>query len=122
MLDGVTREMRQFAGDPSMVADLRYQRLDASFHLAILQAAASPMLLEAYRATVNWRFSALRTRLARQRQHAQNSLREHLEIRDAVVRDDPADLQARLRGHIDHTDRYYAHLLRERAVQTEPAV
>jgi DNA-binding GntR family transcriptional regulator len=114
-LERVIEKMRPFTGDPVRVADLGYQNLDSDFHLAILQAASSPMLLEAYRSTVNWRFSALRTRLARQTEHAHNSFREHLEIREAVRQGDLADLQARLRRHIDNTDRYYAHLLRARA-------
>lgn len=114
-LDQVIARMRPFTGDPAMVADLGYQRLDADYHLAILQAAASPMLLEAYRSAVNWRFSALRTRLARQRAHAENSFGEHLEIQAAVQADDLPLLQARLRRHIDNTDRYYAQLLQSRA-------
>jgi DNA-binding GntR family transcriptional regulator len=121
-LGAVIEKMRPYSGDPAMVADLGYQGLDSDYHLAILEAAASPMLLEAYRSTVNWRFSALRTRLARQREHAENSFREHLEIREAVLRGDLADLQARLRRHVDNTDRYYAQLLEARTAQAEPAL
>ncbi|WP_051329465.1 GntR family transcriptional regulator [Geminicoccus roseus] len=117
-LDRVIERMRPYTGDPARIAELGYQSLDSDFHLAILQAAASPMLLEAYRSTVNWRFSALRTRLARQSEHAGNSFREHLEIRDAVRQGDLPDLQARLRRHIDNTDRYYARLLQARASQS----
>lgn len=121
-LGEVIDRMRPYSVNPAMTADLGYQRLDSDYHLAILEAAASPMLLEAYRSTVNWRFSALRTRLARQREHAENSFREHVEIRDAVLRGDLPDLQARLRRHVDNTDRYYAHLLEARAAKAEPAV
>jgi DNA-binding GntR family transcriptional regulator len=120
-LGEVIDRMRPYSVNPAMTADLGYQRLDSDYHLAILEAAASPMLLEAYRSTVNWRFSALRTRLARQREHAENSFREHVEIRDAVLRGDLPDLQARLRRHVDNTDRYYAHLLEARAAEAEQA-
>ena len=120
-LGEVIERMRPYAVDPTTTADLGYQRLDSEYHLAILEAAQSPMLLEAYRSVVNWRFSALRTRLARQREHAENSFREHLLIRDAVLRGDLPELQARLRQHVDNTDRYYAHLLEARAGQAAPA-
>ena len=121
-LGEVIERMRPFTVDPAMTAELGYQRLDSDYHLAVLEAAASPMLLEAYRTTVNWRFSALRARLARQREHAENSFREHIEIRDAVVRGDLADLQARLRRHVDNTDRYYARLLEARNRHPESVV
>jgi DNA-binding GntR family transcriptional regulator len=121
VLQGTIERMRPFAADPATVADLAYQRLDSVFHLAILEAASSPMLLDAYRTTVDRRFSALRTRLSRQRAHAENSFREHLEILDAVAQDDLPGLQLLLRRHIDHTDRYYAQLLQTRGMPAEPA-
>ncbi|HEX2529664.1 MAG TPA: GntR family transcriptional regulator [Geminicoccus sp.] len=120
-LQAVIELMRPFALDPATVADLGYQRLDSAFHLAILQAASSPMLMDAYRTTVDWRFSALRTRLARQRAHAENSFREHLDIQAAVAGGDLPALQGLLRRHIDNTDRYYARLLQARAAAAEPA-
>jgi DNA-binding GntR family transcriptional regulator len=121
-LSTVIEKMRPYSGDPTTVANLGYQHLDSDYHLAILEAAASPMLLEAYRSTVNWRVSALRTRLVHVREHAENSFREHIEIRDAVLRGDLPDLRARLRRHVDNSNRFYAQLLEARRAPSEPAI
>ena len=96
------------------VTNPRYQQLDSEFHIAILEAASSDLLLEAYRQTVHWRFAALRFRLARQREHAARSFNEHLHIVDLVARNDVATLETVLRTHIENTNGYYEWLLEKK--------
>jgi len=93
------------------VTNPRYQQLDSEFHIAIIEAAASDLLLEAYRQTVHWRFAALRFRLARQREHAERSFNEHRHIVELVKNDDLDALGAVLRTHIENTNGYYERML-----------
>lgn len=93
------------------VANPRYQQLDSDFHIAILEAAASDLLLEAYVQTVHWRFAALRFRLARQSEHAARSFNEHRNILNLVETDDVSGLRKALRFHIENTNVYYESLL-----------
>ncbi len=94
------------------VTNPKYQQFDSDFHLAILEAAGSELLLEAYRQTVHWRFAALRFRVARETEHASRSFQEHRDIRALVENNDAAGLGKALRVHIENTNHYYARLMR----------
>jgi DNA-binding GntR family transcriptional regulator len=105
---GLIVKMEPYAHD---VTNPRYQQLDSDFHLAILEAASSNLLLAAYRQTVHWRFAALRFRLAREREHAARSFDEHKNILELIERNDVEGLQDALRVHIGNTNGYYEALL-----------
>jgi DNA-binding GntR family transcriptional regulator len=105
---GLIVKMEPYAHD---VTNPRYQQLDSDFHLAILEAASSNLLLAAYRQTVHWRFAALRFRLAREREHAARSFDEHKAILALIEGSDAEGLQAALRVHIENTNGYYEALL-----------
>ena len=105
---GLIVKMEPYAQD---VMNPRYQRLDSDYHLAILEAASSSLLLAAYTQTVHWRFAALRFRLAREQDHAARSFDEHKSILALIENDDAEGLQAALRVHIENTNGYYAALL-----------
>jgi DNA-binding GntR family transcriptional regulator len=107
-IKGLIARMEPYANS---VINPRYQQLDSEFHLAILEAASSNLLLGAFRQTVHWRFAALRFRLARQQDHAARSFSEHKNILDLIERDDIEALQAALRVHIENTNGYYESLL-----------
>ena len=109
-LAGLVARMEPFARD---VINPKYQQLDSEFHLAILEAASSDVLLTAYRQTVHWRFAALRFRLAREREHAARSFDEHRHIVGLIERNDADALQTALRAHIDNTNVYYKSLFAE---------
>lgn len=94
------------------VSNPKYQQLDSDFHLAILVAAASELLLQAYRQTVHWRFAALRFRVAREPEHASRSFQEHRDILTLVEKNDAAGLREALRVHIENTNLYYARLMK----------
>lgn len=100
--------MEPYAQD---VMNPRYQQFDSEFHLAILEAASSNLLLAAYRQTVHWRFAALRFRLAGDRQHAARSFDEHRAILSLIQNTDIDGLQTALRVHIENTNGYYAALI-----------
>lgn len=91
-----------------------YQALDTEYHLAILNAAQSPMLESTYRAMVNSRFSALRTRLAVQRKHAENSYAEHKSLIELVGLGRMKEAQKLLRAHIGRTEEHYISMLRDK--------
>ena len=103
-LNGIIGKMQPYA---QSVTDPHYQQLDADFHLAILEAASSELLLGAYRQTVHWRFAALRYRLAREQEHATRSFDEHRRIVALIEQNDLAGLQAALRVHIEKSNDYY---------------
>lgn len=117
-LGALVKKMEPYAGS---VTNPRYQQLDSDFHIAILEAASSELLLSAYRQTVHWRFAALRFRLARQKQHAARSFNEHLRIVELVERNDAAALETALRTHIEYTNDYYESLLQKRDEPVAPA-
>ncbi|WP_137114169.1 GntR family transcriptional regulator [Mesorhizobium sp. GR13] len=100
--------MEPYAQD---VMNPRYQQFDSEFHLAILEAASSNLLIAAYRQTVHWRFAALRFRLAGDRQHAARSFDEHRAILSLIQNTDIDGLQTALRVHIENTNGYYAALI-----------
>ncbi|WGF86358.1 GntR family transcriptional regulator [Marinivivus vitaminiproducens] len=91
-----------------------YQKLDDAFHLAIHEMADSPLLLETYRSAVSGRCAALRIRLSRHPGHLQASIREHRAITADIEAGDLDSVQARLRGHIENTQSFYAGLLDHR--------
>ena len=91
-----------------------YQALDTEYHLSILHAAQSPMLESTYQAMVNSRFSALRTRLAVQRNHAENSYAEHKSLIELVSGGRVKDAQKLLRAHIGRTEEHYISMLGDR--------
>ncbi len=105
---GLIVNMEPYAHD---VMNPRYQQFDSEFHLAILEAASSNLLLAAYRQTVHWRFAALRSRLANDRKHAARSFDEHRGILSLIENSDVDSLQAALRVHIENTNDYYAALI-----------
>ncbi len=110
-LDTLIERMRPFS---SAATSPNYQHMDAEFHFAILEAAGSDLLLEAYRQNVHWRFAALRFRLAQDFERATRSFQEHLNIRALVAQGDEARLREALRLHIENTNRYYARLIDQR--------
>lgn len=89
-----------------------YQVLDAAYHRAILECARSPMLESTYQAMVNSRFSALRTRLAVQRKHAENSYREHKLLIEIVGSGKVKEAKQLLRDHIGRTEEHYVSMIR----------
>ena len=91
-----------------------YQDLDSAYHLVILESAKSPMLKETYQAMVNGRFSALRTRLSVQKEHAENSYREHRALIELIEKGKTKAAQDLLRDHISRTEEHYSKMLKSR--------
>lgn len=107
-LSGLIAKMEPYA---KAVSNPRYQELDSEFHLAILEAASSDLLLDAYRQTVHWRFAALRFRLAGQKEHAERSFNEHGLILSLIEHGDVQGLEKALRVHIQKTTIYYESMI-----------
>ena len=61
-----------------------YQQLDSAFHMAFIENAQSPLLAATFTSRVNGRFSALRYRFSRSAEHNENSISEHLQLRDLI--------------------------------------
>lgn len=96
------------AGDQSL-----YQQLDSAFHTAIMDNAESPLLASTFESRVNGRFSALRYRFSRNTTHNENSIGEHLQMRDLIAAGDIDESRKALRAHIAYTERYYTGFLAE---------
>jgi len=87
-----------------------YLSLDTAFHDTIIAASRNPYLLSAY-ALIGAKMAALRNRLGSDPHHMEKSMREHVEIADAVMGRDLAKATRILVGHIARKEgSYWQHL------------
>ncbi|AGI68636.1 GntR family transcriptional regulator [Octadecabacter antarcticus 307] len=85
----------------------KYQKLDTDFHLALFQAAQSPLLLSTFEAQVSSTFAALRHHFAKIEPQIEASMNEHIEICNLVKLGDLKSLNEVLRLHIENSRVYY---------------
>jgi DNA-binding GntR family transcriptional regulator len=104
-ISGIVRKMEPLSHS---VNNLAYLSLDTELHLAFFHAAKSEMLEATYLSAVNWRFAALRQRLAGNKRLASRTFLEHCQIRDFVVARNLAELSLVLRQHVDYMTDYFS--------------
>jgi len=86
--------------------DAAYLALDTVFHQSLFDCADNRFLNDAYQ-TIALKMSALRTRLGGHPDHMNKSYREHLELVEAVEKQDLTRALSVLRAHIDRKEGSY---------------
>ncbi|WP_265516827.1 GntR family transcriptional regulator [Nitratireductor luteus] len=106
-LAAVVEKMRQAQAE-GLVRD--YLSLDTAFHDAIIAASGNPYISSAY-ALISAKMAALRNRLGNDPHHMEKSMREHVEITEAIRARDLSKARKILLGHIARKEgSYWEHL------------
>ncbi|KXF75901.1 hypothetical protein ATN84_18275 [Paramesorhizobium deserti] len=106
-LKAIVEKMR-LAQDEGRVRD--YLSLDTAFHDTIIAASGNPYIASAY-ALIGAKMAALRNRLGKDPHHMRKSMREHVEIADAIGKRDLARATQILVRHIARKEgSYWEHL------------
>lgn len=108
LADDVSETIRKMDPLRHNVNNAAYLSLDTDLHLAFFHAAESKMLEATYLSAVNWRFAALRQRLAGNKRLASRTYLEHCQIRDCVIARNAPELALILRQHIDNMTDYFS--------------
>ena len=104
VIDAIYRKMEasHLARDPSEEA-----RLDAEFHLSIIEASHNIIMLHIMRAMFNLLHQGVfynRQMIFRQRGTRDELLAQHASINDAIQHRDPAGARAAARAHLDYVE------------------
>lgn len=90
---------------------VRYQNLDAQYHMALLQSAESSLLEQTYVSQVASRISALRFRFSGIEHHQTKSLSDHKAILTSLKNNERKETIELLRLHIGYRETYYSQIL-----------
>ncbi|MCT7376650.1 GntR family transcriptional regulator [Chelativorans salis] len=95
-----------------------YLSLDTAFHDTIITASGNPYLSSAY-ALISAKMAALRNRLGNDPHHMGKSMREHVDITEAIRARDLSKARKILRGHIARKEgSYWEHLDPDRLLKS----